>query len=138
MLGRLFATQNTLSYTFLRIAVGAVMLPHGIEKVMKFQETLGKFTNPDGMNVPPWLGVLAIVAESAGAVGLILGLLTRICALGMLGVMAGAIYWVHGAKGFNWGEGGYQPHVVVIGASLALLIGGGGALSVDQKLAKKK
>ncbi len=83
-----------------------------------------------------------IVAEFLGPFGLIFGLLTRVAALGIFSVMAGAVYLVHWKVGFfmNWfgnqqGEG-YEFHLLAMAISLALIIKGGGALSIDRAIAK--
>jgi len=58
-------------------------------------------------------------------------------------VMAGAIFLVHSKVGFfmNWsgtqkGEG-FEYHVLALGLAIALLIKGGGALSVDRALTRE-
>jgi putative oxidoreductase len=57
--------------------------------------------------------------------------------------MIGAIYFVHWPNGFfmNWfgkqhGEG-FEYHLLVLGISVALMIAGGGRLSLDRALARK-
>ena len=79
---------------------------------------------------------------SAGALGLIIGFCTRLCALGIALVMGGAIFFVHGQHGFfmNWagkqaGEG-FEYHLLAIGLALALMIHGGGKWSFDQRIAR--
>jgi putative oxidoreductase len=134
MFATLLATQNTFSLTVLRIAVGLSMLPSGFDKISKFSDQLTEF---EKLGIPSWLGALAVIAESFGAIGLILGCLTRIAAIGVGCTMVGAIYWVHFANGLNWKDG-YAPHLVVIAACVVLFMGGGGALSVDRWLANRK
>jgi putative oxidoreductase len=85
---------------------------------------------------------LIICTEFFGGLGLIVGLLTRIPALGIGVEMIGAIFIVHLPNGFfmNWygnqkGEG-FEYHLLVIAIAAALLIRGGGAFSADQALSK--
>jgi putative oxidoreductase len=94
------------------------------------------------MGLPAPLAILVILAESAGALGLIFGFCTRLCALGIALVMGGAIYLVHGQHGFfmNWfgrqaGEG-FEYHLLALGLALALFIHGGGKWSLDQRIAR--
>ena len=94
------------------------------------------------MGMPPALTVLILAAELGGSVLLILGFLTRLGALGIGCVMAGAIFLVHSKVGFfmNWagtqkGEG-FEYHLLALGLCLAVLIKGGGALSVDRALSR--
>src|SRR5439155_7170218 len=67
-----------------------------------FSGTMGFFTGT--MHIPSLLAFLAIAAEFFGSLGLILGFLTRIAALGIATNMAVAIATVHRAVGFfmNW------------------------------------
>jgi putative oxidoreductase len=67
--------------------------------------------------------------------------LTRLAAAGITAVMLVAIAKVHWSHGFflNWelkpNRGhGYEMNLALIGMALALLIAGGGALSVDRLL----
>ena len=94
------------------------------------------------MGLPPVVTVLVMVAEFGGSILLILGFLTRLAALGIGCVMVAAIVLVHGKVGFfmNWagsqkGEG-YEYHLLAIGLAVALLIKGGGALSIDRALSR--
>jgi putative oxidoreductase len=88
--------------------------------------------------------VLVICVEFFGGLGLIVGLLTRIAALGIGGEMIGAVLMVHLQNGFfmNWagnqkGEG-FEYHLLAIAISGALLLRGAGAFSIDRALAEKR
>jgi putative oxidoreductase len=90
--------------------------------------------------LPAFVVVVVMVAEFAGSIGLIVGFLTRLAALGVGCVMLGAILTVHAKNGFfmNWmgnqkGEG-FEYHLLALGIALALLIKGGGLFSVDRAL----
>ncbi|BCR05850.1 hypothetical protein DESUT3_29190 [Desulfuromonas versatilis] len=145
MLKPLFQTGNDVSSLILRVALGVVILPHGLQKLLGmfggygFAGTMNHFTQ--NMGIPYLLALLVIVAESFGALGLILGLFTRLAALGIGCVMLGAILMVHAKIGFfmNWsgqqaGEG-FEYHILALAMALALLIKGGGMLSLDRKIA---
>jgi putative oxidoreductase len=76
--------------------------------------------------------------------GLIIGLLTRVAAFGVLCNMVVAIWMVHWPHGFfmNWfgkqkGEG-FEYHILVIGMCLALMISGAGKWSVDRAIAPSR
>jgi putative oxidoreductase len=82
-------------------------------------------------DVPAPLAVLAIMAEFLGSLGLAVGLLTRVAALGIAVVMLVAIVAVHREHGFfmNWygtqqGEG-FEYNVLALGLALALVVSGG-------------
>jgi len=86
------------------------------------------------------LALLAIAAEFLGPLGLAVGLLTRVAALGIAVVMLVA-FMVHERHGFfmNWfgaqqGEG-VEYHLLALGLAIALIVGGAGAWSIDALLA---
>ena len=75
---------------------------------------------------------------------LILGVLTRLGALGIGAIMVGAIAMVHAPNGFfmNWmgnqkGEG-FEYHLIAIALAVVLLALGGGAASIDRLLARRR
>jgi putative oxidoreductase len=129
----------------LRLTLAVVMFPHGAQKLLGwfgghgFRGTMAFFTKS---GIPAPLAFLAIMAEFLGPIGLALGLLTRVAALGLGVVMLVAALTVHGKHGFfmNWygtqpGEG-YEYHLLALGIALALVIGGGGAWSLDALIAR--
>ncbi len=143
----LFQTDEGWTGIILRITLGLVMLPHGLQKLLGwyggfgFDGTMGFFTQQMGM---PWLiAFLVIVGESFGSLALLAGLLTRFTAASLAVIMLGAITMVHLPHGFfmNWfgkqqGEG-YEYHLLVIGIAAALLVTGGGKWSADRVIAEK-
>jgi putative oxidoreductase len=131
-----------------RVIVGGVVMAHGVQKLFGwfggygFDGTMGFFT--DTIGLPYIIGILIIVAESAGMLALILGLFSKFISVSLIAIMAGAIITTHRQFGFfmNWGGTsggeGYEFHLLVIGLSLVTLILGGGAYSLDQLLFSKK
>lgn len=144
LLKLLVSTDSSLAALIVRLTVGGVMLPHGLQKTVGafggygFSGTMGFFT---GTLQLPWIvAFLVIIAESLGAVALLAGFLTRFCAFSIILVMVGAITIAHWNHEFfmNWfgaqqGEG-FEYHLLVIGAALSLLVSGGGRFSVDRML----
>jgi len=145
MLRKLFATDDNTATAILRLVLGVVFFAHGAQKMLGwfggfgFSGTMGYFTAT--MHIPAPLALLAIAAEFFGGLGLILGFLTRIAALGIATNMVVAIATVHSAFGFfmNWagtqkGEG-FEYHLLVLSMTAFLMIRGAGALSVDRAIA---
>jgi putative oxidoreductase len=139
------ATNDSLGLFLLRLTLGAVLLPHGLQKTAGwfggygFDGTMGFFTS---MGIPAVFGVLAIAAETLGAVALIAGFGTRIAAIGAAGVMAVAGLMVHRAHFFmNWsgkqGAEGFEYHLLAGAIAIALIIGGGGRWSADRAIARQ-
>ena len=121
------------------------MLPHGAQKLLGwfggygFDGTMAFFT---GMGVPAIVAVLIIMTEFFGGIALIVGAGSRIVALGLSGIMVGATATVHASNGFfmNWSGGqageGFEYHLLAFAISLAVVVKGSGALSLDRQLAK--
>ena len=147
MLKRLFDTKDHPSLLVARLALGIVIFPHGAQKLLGwfggggFSGTVGFFTEQLGL---PWIvAVLVILGESLGSISLILGFLSRFCAFGIGCIMLGAMFMAHLENGFfmNWsgnqkGEG-YEYHLLALGLAVAVMIGGGGKLSVDRAISEK-
>jgi putative oxidoreductase len=147
MIKRFFATDKSFAETILRVMLGAVMFPHGAQKLLGwfggrgFEATIAGLTGH--MHVPELLAILVVLTESFGAVALALGFFTRLAALAIAVDMASAVILVHLKVGFfmNWsgtGKGeGFEYHLLMIAIGLALLIKGGGRWSVDGAIAKR-
>jgi putative oxidoreductase len=147
MIRRLFKTDGTISGTILRVLLGIVIFPHGAQKLLGwfggggFTASMRWFES--SFHIPTIFALLAILAESVGAVALIAGFFTRIAALAISVNMLVAVALVHGKVGFfmNWGgtaKGeGFEYHILAVAIGIALMIRGGGRWSVDGVIAKK-
>ena len=129
----LVRTDSNLGAFVTRVTLGICMLPHGLEKLQNFSATMEKMSG----NTPKPLVFLVILAESFGAIGLILGVLGRFCAFGIACVMAGAIAMVHGQNGFFAKNKGYEYNLALLGLSIAVMVMGSGALSFDRWLTRR-
>jgi putative oxidoreductase len=145
MLRKLISTDNDSATAMLRFVLGVIFFAHGAQKMLGwfggygFSGTMGFFT--DVMHIPVLFAFLALTAEFFGGLGLILGFLTRIAALGIFFNMVVAIAMVHYRFGFfmNWtgaqkGEG-FEYHLLVLAITAFLMIRGAGAVSIDRVLA---
>ncbi len=144
---KIFQTNENTTATIIRIVLGAILFPHGAQKLLGwfggygFNGTMGFLTGTAGL---PWLiAFLVIAIEFFGALALIFGFATRIIAVGIIVLFAGIIFTSHLNNGFfmNWsgqlqGEG-FEYHLLVIGMAIALLVSGAGKWSVDYALQKK-
>jgi putative oxidoreductase len=148
MLRKLLSTKDDVALMIVRLGLGIVFFPHGMQKLFGwfggygFAGTLGFFTN--NLHIPALFAILAILAEGLGSLGLLTGLLTRVAAFGITVNMVVAVAMIHFQNGFfmNWfgnqkGEG-YEYHILVIAMGIALMIGGGGKGSMDRFLTEKK
>ena len=146
MFKKLLSTNDDIAAFVLRVLLGLVFFPHGMQKLTTlfggfgFSGSMGFFTTKLG--IPAVFAFLAIMAEGLGWIGLIAGFLTRLAAFGIAVDMAVAVYMLHWQNGFfmNWfgnqkGEG-FEFHILVIAIALALVIKGGGKWSIDRTLAR--
>lgn len=144
MLKKILSTNDDIAALILRLTLGIIFFPHGAQKVFGwfggygFSGTMNFFTVK--MGIPAIFAFLAICAEFAGSIALIVGFLTRIAAFGIGMVMIVAVLTTHLPNGFfmNWdgnqkGEG-FEFHLLVIGIVIALIIRGGGTASIDKKI----
>src|SRR5215213_8158468 len=94
MLKRLMRTDDSVGLFLVRVFLGLVIFPHGAQKLLGWfgghgpAWTMDFFTQRLG--IPAVLVVLVIIAESFGALGLILSILGRISAFGVLCATLGA------------------------------------------------
>jgi putative oxidoreductase len=144
MWANLFYTNPDWIETLIRITLGVVFFAHGAQKLLGwfggpgYKETMR--TMHQFLGVPSPLAFLAIATEFFGGAGLIVGLLSRVAALGIAVTMVVAIFTVHVRYGLflNWfGDRkghGYEYHLLVIALAAVIIARGSGALSLDRLL----
>jgi putative oxidoreductase len=145
MFKKLLYTESDLGPFIARLMLGVVFFPHGAQKALGwfgglgFSGTLNAF---NGMGMPKPVAALVILGEFLGAIGLMVGLLGRVAAFGIISIMLGAIFIVHAQFGFfmNWfgnqkGEG-IEYHLLAIALALIVLVKGSGCCSIDRLLSK--
>jgi putative oxidoreductase len=146
MFRKLLSTSNDPILTVLRLVLGIIFFAHGSGYFLGwfggfgFHRTIGAFAH---LGIPAPLAFVAMCAEFFGAIGLIVGFLARIAALGIMVNMVVAILHVNIRNGFfmNWfgrqkGEG-IEYHLLVIAVGLAILIRGAGAFSLDHLIGSR-
>lgn len=121
----------------LRVVIGSVFLAHGAQKlfVYGFAGVTGAF---EGMGVPlaGIVGPAVALLEFFGGLALIVGIFTRLAAVGLAIVMLGAIVLVHLAAGFFL-PNGVEFVLALFGAAVALALTGPGGLSLDAIVARR-
>ncbi len=145
MLRNLFRTPNDPAPALARIGLGLVLFPHGAQHVLGwfggygFHGTLGWMTGTLGF--PTALAGLALVTEITAPVALVLGFGGRVAALGVVGLMLGALS-THVGNGFfmNWfgalpaGSEGFEYHLIAIALAGVVVLRGSGAWSLDRAI----
>jgi putative oxidoreductase len=116
----------------LRLALAAVLLYHGLPKVVNFGATVAGFQS---MNIPaPTLtAAFAILAEVVGGILILLGIAVDLAGLLVIIDMLGAIFTVHWAAGFDFTKGGWEHPFTVLVMALVLALAGPGRTSVGAR-----
>jgi putative oxidoreductase len=130
---------TNLGLLALRVTLGLVFVGHGAQKAFGAFGGPG-FTGATGfigsLGLRParfWAG-LAVGGELIAGALYLLGLLTPLAGLLVLGTMGVAIAKVHAPKGFFVQNGGYEYNLVLIIAAVALALVGPGTYSLDHLL----
>jgi putative oxidoreductase len=138
LFGPASARQVNLALALVRIITGIVFAAHGYQKFFIFglDGATGAFTQM-GIPAPGITAPLVAIVELFGGIALIIGLLTRLAALGLAINMLGAILLVR-LKGGFFAPNGAEYEIVLFVACLALVIGGAGALSADEAIGRRR
>jgi putative oxidoreductase len=124
--------RNTVIPLLLRLALAAVFVYHGLDMVSGEDHRLGSNWDRSADSMPGAVQVAVAWGELLGGVALAFGFLTRVAALGIFAIMAGAIAKVHWQHGFNGVKGGYEYNFVIMVICICLMLGGAGTLAVDR------
>jgi putative oxidoreductase len=129
--------QSDIALAVLRIAVGAIFIAHGSQKVftMGFGGVTGMFGHM-GIPLAPVMGPVVALVEFFGGIALVLGLLTRLAAFALACDMLGAMIFVHFKAGFFL-PAGYEFPLSLFAANIALIFAGAGSFSIDGFLANR-
>lgn len=135
---------NDVALLILRLTAAVVMWPHGAQKA------LGLFGGPGlagavaGMSghlgLPAIVVYLVVTVEFIGPVLLVLGVITRIAALGIAIDMACAAILVHAPNGFFMDFSGKQAgegvefFIPIVGIGLTLAIAGPGRIALMKRI----
>ncbi len=140
MLEAVFAPFGNVGLLVLRLTLAIVMVAHGWPKLnpnspMKGTAGFSGFLKQLGVPLPPFFAWVVALLETAGAVLLILGLGTRILAVGFVIDMIVATVWVRirmAKSAFAGGQGiGWEFEFALAGIALALLFTGAGSIALD-------
>lgn len=126
----------------LRVWLGVLFITHGYLGVAVLgPEAIAGYTTRMGYPAAAGvaLGWYLIAAHLVGGTLLVIGLWTRAAALVNGPVIASAVFLLHLQEGFFMsGAGGYEFTLTVLVGTLALMLLGPGALSVDHAIAERR
>ncbi len=128
----------------LRATLALVIFPHGAQKVLGwfggpgYGAAMAHLTRDYGL--PGAIAFLVVLIEFLAPLALVVGLQSRVAAVGIAAVMIGAALTQHVSNGFfmNWfgtqaGEG-FEYHLLAVGVAFAVMVRGSGSLSLDRRL----
>lgn len=141
-LGRVYDGLADLAWLLLRVAVGASLIPHGMQKLfMAFNGPgMDKFAAGlagRGYPAPTLMAWLVALTEFVGGALLAAGLLTRPAAAAVFIFMMVAAFGAHFPNGFFWTDKGFEYPMMWGIAALFFLIRGGGPYSVDRAIGRE-
>jgi putative oxidoreductase len=117
----------------LRLVLGIVYIMHAYLAVVVLGPAgMIDYQVKNGIPFPEFGAWYLILAHGLGGICLALGLFTRWAALANVPVMLGALLFVHLKSGFWAHKGGYEYVLVLLVATLAVAMIGGGALSLKR------
>lgn len=140
MLENIFAPYSDWGLLILRLGVGIIMLVHGWPKLnpnspMKGTAGFTAGLEQMGVPLPTFFAWVVALLETVGAVLLILGLGTRILAIGFAIDMLVAIVRARRPMGASFGPSqsgiGWEFEFMLLAAALALLFTGAGSIALD-------
>ena len=135
MLDKLFAPYAGVGVLILRLALGIIFVPHGWPKLKNPTELTG-LIGKLGFPLPALFAWLVALLESVGALLLIVGLATRLVALGlvvdMLVAIAVRIRMMKAPFTSTQQAQGWEFEFALVAMALALVFTGAGPLALDR------
>jgi putative oxidoreductase len=122
--------------TLLRLAVGAVFVGHGLQKLKGYWGGPGldgteQMMTRMEMHPAPLQARAVAIAETAGGVALAAGIATPLAGAALIATMVTAVRKVHLKNGPWNSKGGYEFNAVLTAAVLAVVADGPGPVSGD-------
>jgi putative oxidoreductase len=141
-LAGLYAAGSFIAWPLIRVVCGVFLMPHGAQKLFGWfggygLAGTGEFFAKLGLQPALLIALLAGLVELVCGGLLVLGLLTRPAALGVVIFMAATIFTVHLPLGFFWQDGGFEYPLMWGLIALAIFFRGGGELSLDRAIGRE-
>ena len=138
-LAPVYAMMAPLSYAFIRVIIGLMFLPSGIDKMFlggNARIAAGNLTALGLSNVVAWSWAVA-ATEFFGAILIILGLFTRFAAFSLVVLLFVITFGIQMKSGFLWSPRGFEVGLLMMLISIAICFGGGGRFSLDRRIGRE-
>jgi len=140
-LGNVYAALERLPWPLIRVSTGLFFVPHGMQKLFGFWggdivKTAEGFA-AQGLQPSLFWAYYIGCLELFGGLCLAIGFLTRPVAALFTGFMVVAAFHVHIKIGWFWPSRGMEVPLYLMLICVALVVGGGGPLSVDRRIGRE-
>ena len=135
----------------LRIVVGYGILVHGFAKLSRGPEKFSAVLHWMGVPLPHAMAWVVTLVEIFGGLAMLAGAFVMLVSVPLLVIHVVAMFGVHWQHGFSsvktvgltaagpqFGPPGFEVNLLYIAGLLAIVIGGAGAWSVDNLLARSR
>jgi len=137
-LAGLYESLSPYSYAFMRFATGAVLFPHGWQKLFYGDVTRAAAgIAGHGMPFALLLAYAVVATEFFSAAFLAIGLFTRLAALTIAIEMAVIAFVWQWDNGYFWTNKGYEYALLWLLLCAAIFFRGGGRYSVDRLVGRE-
>ena len=137
-LGGLYDRLEPYTWPLIRMTAGLMLVPHGWGKIFGggLEGTAG-FMAKVGLEPAYPLALYIALLELVGGILLALGLFTRLIAALVVGFMTVAAFYIHLGNGFLWINRGFEYPLFWGLVCAAIVIRGGGPMSLDAKIGRE-
>ena len=136
---RALPTAPSTGVLVLRLALGAILIAHGAQKIFQFG-LAGASESFASMGIPLASVAAPVVAyvELIGGVAIVVGFATRIAAALAAVTLLVATFVVHLPFGIFVADNGFELTLALAAVCIALVATGAGKLSIDALLARRR
>ena len=138
-LAPVYALAAPLGYAFMRVVMGLMFLPSGIDKMFLGGNERIAAGNLKALGLADAIAWSWAVAgtEFFGAVLIILGLFTRFAAFALVCMLSVITFGIQIKSGFLWAPRGCEVGLVMMLMFIAICFGGGGRYSLDRVIGRE-
>jgi putative oxidoreductase len=135
----------------LRLVVGGGFMQHGFAKLLRGPDMFAGILAAMGVPAPELMSWLTVGIEILGGFAIVVGAFVTLASIPMIVVLLVATFTVHLPYGFSsiklmsvqggvahFGQPGYECDLLYLAGLVAIVLSGGGPLSVDHGIASRR